>query len=285
MCARLITRMNLSFDRLAMMKTEPEESHSVRVLLVDESSSALHALETALSKQNRIMVVGTACTEIDAQAALQTCRPHVVVLEVVIGCTSGMRLCRTIRESHPHVGVLFFTAADDAYLLRSAIDAGAQGYLLKSASMEALLKSIEAVAAGGAIVDPYLTHLVLTWIRIGMGGVLPDSSAGSSIDDLRLVSLVATGKTDGQIAQELGVDRCVIISRLYRLYNRLGITRRSEAVSRILKDESEFLPKHRVNEQFAVNPIRAREGRQRVNPIERRTGGRKARGGPVVSVP
>lgn len=280
-CTRHTKKMNLSFNSLAMMKAEPKESHSVRVLLVDESSRALHELETALSKQSRIMVVGTARTEVGAHAAVQTCQPNVVVLEMLFGRMSGINICRAIRQAHPHIAVLFFTAKDDASLLRLAIDAGAQGYLLKSASTEALLKSIEALAIGKAVVDPYLTHLVLTWMRIGRVRVPQDSFAGSSVDDLRLLSLVATGKTDEQIAQELGVDWCVIVSRLHRL----GIRRRSEAMRRILKDEREFLPKHRVNEQFAVAPIRAREGRRRVETVERRTGGRKARGGPVVSVP
>lgn len=86
-------------DSLAMMKTKQEESHSVRVLLVDDSSSALHELETALSKQNRIMVVGTAWSEIDAQAAVQICRSNVVVLEMLVGRMSGINICRTLRQN------------------------------------------------------------------------------------------------------------------------------------------------------------------------------------------
>ncbi len=273
--------MARSIDKQQIVVRAPGKGEPVRVLLIDESVSALQELTAALSKCERVAVVGTAGTEVDAQAAVQICQPNVVVLEMLLGRMSGINICRTIRQAHPNIAVLFFTAKDDASLLRSAIDAGAQGYLLKSASTEALLKSIEAVAIGKAVVDPYLTHIVLTWMRTGRGRVPRDSSAGSSVDDLRLLSLVATGKADEQIAQELGVDRCVIVSRLHRL----GIRRRREPVSCILKDEREFLPKHRVNEQFAVVPIRAREGRRRVDTIERRTGGRKARGGPAVSVP
>lgn len=249
--------MARSIDKQQIVVRAPEKGEPVRVLLIDESVSALQELTAALSKCERVAVVGTVGTEVDAHAAVQACQPNVVVLEMLFGRMSGINICRTIRQAHPNIAVLFFTAKDDASLLRSAIDAGAQGYLLKSASTEALLKSIEAVAIGKAVVDPYLTHVVLTWMRIGRGRVPQDSSAGSSVDDLRLLSLVATGKADEQIAQELGVDRCVIVSRLHRL----GIRRRREPVSCILKDEREFLPTHRVNEQFAVAPIRAREGR------------------------
>lgn len=177
--------MNRSFDSLAMMKTKQEESHSVRVLLVDDSSSALHELETALSKQNRIMVVGTAWSEIDAQAAVQICRSNVVVLEMLVGRMSGINICRTLRQKHPNIAVLFFTAKDDASLLRSAINAGAQGYLLKSASCEALLKTIEAVAIGRAVIDPGLTSQVFTWIRERKRVTPRWSMANSSVEDLK----------------------------------------------------------------------------------------------------
>ena len=177
--------MNCSFDSLAMMKTEQEESHSVRVLLVDDSSSALHELETALSKQNRIMVVGTACSEIDAQAAVQICQPNVVVLEMLVGRMSGINICRTLRQKHPNIAVLFFTAKDDASLLRSAINAGAQGYLLKSASCEALLKTIEAIAIGRVVIDPSLTSQVFTWIRERKRVTPRWSMANSSVEDLK----------------------------------------------------------------------------------------------------
>lgn len=261
-------RMALSIEKQQSVVRTPEKGEPVRVLLIDESVIALQGLTAVLSKCERIVVVGTARTEVDAHAAVQTCRPNVVVLEMLFGRMSGINICRTIRQTHPNIAVLFFTAKDDASLLRSAIDVGAQGYLLKSASTEALLKSIEALAIGKAVVDPYLTHVVLTWMRIGMGRVPRHSSGGLSVDDLRLLSCVATGKTDRQIAQELSVDRRVIVSRLHRLYQRLGITRRREAVSRFLEYERERQLKHRWLERFAVAPIRDGEGRRRADHAE-----------------
>ena len=276
--------MALSIEKQQIVVRTPEKGDPVRVLLIDESVIALQGLRAVLSKCERIILVGTACTEVDAHAAVQAYQPNVVVLEMLFGRMSGINICRTIRQAHQNIAVLFFTAEDDASFLRSAIDAGAQGYLLKSASTEALLRSIEAVAVGKAVVDPYLTHVVLTWMRIGMGGVPRHSSGGVSVDDLGLLSFVASGKTDRQVAQELGVDRCVIVSRLHRLYNRLGITRRAEAVSRFLKYEREFRLKQRRVERFAVPPIRDGEGRRRVDHAEQWTDGHNAMGGSIVSV-
>lgn len=276
--------MALSIEKQQIVVRTPEKGDPVRVLLIDESVIALQGLRAVLSTCERIILVGTACTEVDAHAAVQACQPNVVVLEMLFGRMSGINICRTIRQAHPNIAVLFFTAKDDASLLRSAIDAGAQGYLLKSASTEALLKCIEAVAIGKAVVDPYLTHLVLTWMRIGMGEVPRHSSGGLSVDDLRLLSCVASGKTDRQIAQELIVDRRVIVSHLHRLYRRLGITRRAEAVRHFLEYEHELRPKQRRVERFAVPPIRDGEGRQRADHAEQWTDGHSAMGGSIVSV-
>lgn len=225
----------------APMDKSCRSKEPIRVLLIDESVIALQGLKSLLSKQNLILVVGTACSEIQARVALETCRPNVVVLDVQIGSTSGISLCQTIRESHPHVGVLFFTAADEAHVLRAAIAAGAQGYLLKTASGEALMKSIEAVALGRAMIDRHLTPQVMRWIRDGIGAAPHSSLAGSSADDRRILSRVAAGKTNGEIAQELSMERRMVLTRLRRIYKRLNIFRRAEVVGCFLRYERELL--------------------------------------------
>jgi two-component system response regulator DevR len=154
----------------------------------------------------------------------------VVVLEVRVGQASGIDLCRAIRESHPDIGVLFFTAHDDKNLLHSAILAGAQGYLLKTAAADAVAKSIEIVATGEAIMDQQLTQQVITWVRDGGWAEQERGQNSCSKDDRQLLSFVATGKTNKEIAQELNIAASVVATRLQRIYKRLKISRRSEAV-------------------------------------------------------
>lgn len=238
-----------------MMDLAPQREQPIRILLIDASAIILHGLKEALSKQNGIVVAGTAHSDVEAQQALQTCRPHVVILDVAVGRTSGINLCRTIHQSHPNVGVLFFTAEDDANLLRSAISAGARGYLLKSASVEAILKSIEAVAIGWAMVDPDLTHQVLTWIRDGVGVPSQYSLADSTVEDLTLLSRVAAGKTNKAIALELDVDQSVIASRLQRIYKRLRISRRAEVVSYFLKYDRKRHPELHHAVRYDVSAV------------------------------
>ncbi len=201
-----------------------------RVVLIDDSHIVLEGLQVALSKSSRIHVAGTARTESEAVVLLKICQPDVVVLDIQVGGASGINLCRIIRESYPKTTVLFFTADDDKHSLRSAILAGAQGYLLKGASQEAIVKSIEIVAAGQTIMDQRLTQQLLAWIRDGTRTVPRERIEDCSKADLRILSLIAAGKSNKEIARELNVTLGVVTARLRAIYKRLNISRRSEAV-------------------------------------------------------
>jgi two-component system response regulator DevR len=202
---------------------------TIHVLLVDESMLTLHGLKAFVSKSKHIEVVGIATTCGKALTAIQTHRPNVVMLEVDVGRRSGIELCKKIREAYPNIGVLFFTAHDGKDLLRSAILAGAHGYLLKTAKADAVTKSIEIVATGQAILDQQLTQHALTWVKAKGSAVSVTAKGNCSRDDLRLLAYVASGKTNKEIALELDATPTVVATRLQRIYKRLGISRRSEA--------------------------------------------------------
>ncbi len=201
----------------------------IRVLLIDDSILTLHGLKTFLSTTRHIEILGIARTPPEAFDVIQAHQPDVVMLEVRIGQVSGIDVCRAIRESHPRIGVLFFTAYDDKELLRAAIMADAHGYLLKGAGAEAVVRSIEIVASGRAIMDQQLTQQVITWARDGGLAGQERIPYSCSKDDRQLLSLVTLGKTNKEIAQELNLVPRVVAVRLQRIYKRLKISRRSEA--------------------------------------------------------
>jgi two-component system response regulator DevR len=208
-----------------------DSRQQVRVLLVDQSDGVRQRLKTALATNPYTVVVGTARTPYEAGVLLHTCHPDVAVLDIQAGDLSSIHLCRTIRKSYPQIAVLFFTASDDHRLLKSAILAGAQGYLLKQASGEAVAKAIEVVAAGQAVVDQQLTPELLKWVRERTGPAQRTRSSRCSASDMRVLSLIAAGKTNKEIARHLNVTPGVFRARLLRIYKRLGISRRSAAAS------------------------------------------------------
>lgn len=212
-----------------------------RVILIDDSSFVLEGLQIVLAKSSRILVAGTARTEDEAVALLQVCQADVVVLDVRVGEASGINLCGIIRESYPKTAVFFFTTNDDPYTMRSAILAGAQGYLLKGASEEAIVKSIEIVAARQAIMDQQLTQHLLVWVPDKRRTEPREGVKDWSRADLGVLSLVAAGKGNKEIAQELNVTPSAATRRLRVIYQRLKISGRSEAVKYFVQREKELV--------------------------------------------
>ncbi len=213
------------------MEQSREIRQQARVLLVDQSDLVLQRLKATLSKSSRLVVVGTADTQSEAGALLRTCQPDVVVLDTEVGCASGIDLCRIIRKTYPHVAVLFFTANDDKRLLRSAILAGAQGYLLKRASGDAVAKAIEIVAAGQAIMDSQLTQEIFKWIRDKTRPAQRRRVNNRSEFDNRVLPLIVAGKTNQEIARQLNFTPRVLLARRRIIYKQLNISRKADAAS------------------------------------------------------
>ncbi len=216
-------------------------SELIRVLLVDDSAVVLHGLKTILEESPNLVIVGTAATYEEALAAVRQCRPNVVLLDVRVGSASGIDLCETIRQTFPQTAVLFLTNRHDTVSLRSAIHAGAQGYLLKSCSGLDVMRAVEVVAEGRAVIDPTLTAQVITSIRDGAQASRPQSIDDCSEADIEVLSRIAAGKSNREIARELHATPTKIASRIQAIYKRLKISRRSEATSCFVR-WSERLP-------------------------------------------
>lgn len=210
----------------------------IRVLLVDESIVTLQGLQILLSKSKKLTIVGTASSEAEAFAVIQRCKPDMVVLDVQVRGANGITMCRMIREQYPETGIVIFTAHDSKDLLHEAILAGAQGYLLKSASRESIIKSLETVSSGQAVMDHHLTPQVMAWVREIGEHSSSQSTENWLKEDIQLLALIAQGNTNKEIAQALGVTRGVVSARLQKIYRRLNISRRSEAASYFVQRES-----------------------------------------------
>ena len=221
--------MSLVLNRECWMERTQGVQQRIRILVIDHSVLILQGIREFFSKSHHIEVIGTAGTRHEAIQAISTKQPDLVLVEVRVGQDSGIELCRTIRESHPQVKVLFFTTQDDKDILRAAIMAGAHGYLLKSATADSIAKSLEVVANGGAIMDQHLTEQVIQWLREGSTSGHEQWRETCSREELHLLSLVAFGKTNKEIGRELNVAHTVVASRLQKIYKRLRISRRSEA--------------------------------------------------------
>lgn len=221
--------MSLVQNRERCMKQSAGVRQPIRVLIIDRSILTLQGIKDFFCRSHEIEVIGMAGTRQEALQTIQAGQPDLVLVEVRVGQDSGIELCKTIRQLHPQVRVLFFTTQDDKDILRAAIMAGAHGYLLKSATADSIAKSLEVVANGGAIMDQHLTEQVIQWLREGRTSGHEQWKETCSREEQHLLSLVASGKTNKEIGRELNVAHTVVATRLQKIYKRLRISRRSEA--------------------------------------------------------
>ena len=207
----------------------PPESKRIRVLIVDDHEVVRIGLRTLLSRFPHIEVVGEAATAASAITELQRTTPDVVLLDVRLPDKSGFEVCRQIQKMPGELRVLILTSFADDDTVFEAIGAGADGYLLKEIDGEALVKAIEKVAAGQSILDPAITGRVLG--RVKNLAEPPSKMDALSAQERRVLALVAEGKTNKEIASDMGLSDKTIKNYLSNLMDKLHLSRRSQAAA------------------------------------------------------
>lgn len=196
---------------------------SVSVFLVDDHEIVRHGLKTLLAAEDDLTVVGEAGSAAQALARIPAVRPDVAVLDVRLPDGEGVTVCREIRaslESPP--ACLILTSYSDDEALSDAILAGAAGYVLKEVSATRLVDAVRAAAAGKSLVDPVLKNAVLRRFN-------DPRYASLSPQEQRVLELVATGRTNRQIAQELNLAEKTVKNYVSSLLHKLGFARRTQA--------------------------------------------------------
>ncbi len=203
----------------------------IAVLLVDDHEVVRAGLRTLLGRERTIEVVGEAGTAAEAVAQARRLRPDVVVMDVRLPDRSGVEACREIRAESPgtHVVMLTSYADDDAVL--ASIMAGASGYLLKQVRGQELARAIETVASGQSLLDPGVTQKVLDRMKRLVAGEEPDGMAALSPQEQKVLALVAQGKTNKEIAGELGLSDKTVKNYLSHVFEKLSLSRRAEAAA------------------------------------------------------
>jgi two-component system, NarL family, response regulator DevR len=200
---------------------------TTRVFLLDDHEVVRRGLKEMLEAEDDIDVVGEASTAGMALAGIAESSPDVAVLDVRLPDGNGVEVCREVRARDPKIGCLMLTSFSDDEALFDAIMAGAAGYLLKDVRGQDLVDAIRRVAAGDSLLDPTLTGKVLERLRRGDE---EDPRLKSLTDqERRILSLIAEGLTNRQIADQLHLAEKTVKNYVSNLLAKLGMHRRTEA--------------------------------------------------------
>ena len=202
---------------------------TISVFLLDDHEIVRRGIAQLLESEDDIQVVGEAGTAAQALARIPALRPDVAILDVRLPDGDGVtRLPRHPLGGQPAPACLMLTSYSDDEALFGAIMAGAAGYLLKQVTGVDLVGAVRTVAAGGSLLDPKATALVLQRLRQGDAPTDPRYESLSP-QERRILELIADGLTNRQIGAEMYLAEKTVKNYVSSLLHKLGFSRRTEA--------------------------------------------------------
>jgi DNA-binding NarL/FixJ family response regulator len=202
-----------------------------RIILVDDHEVVRLGLKSLLERHPQFEVVGEAGSAREALELVAATEPDVVILDIRLPGTSGIEACEQIVEQYPNTKVIMLTSYAEDEMLFSAIRAGASGYVLKQIASEELVKAIEAVGRGEALLDPAVTQRVFQEVRRAVKEEEASAFAHLSQQEKHVLLLVSEGKTNREIAKNLFLGEGTVRNYVSSILSKLGVNNRAEAAA------------------------------------------------------
>lgn len=209
-------------------------TRSIRVLLADDQRVVREGLGTLLGLLTGVEVVGTAADGEEAVALAAEFHPDVVLMDLRMPRCDGVEATRQLVRSSPDIKVLMLTTYADDRSVIDALRAGARGYLTKDASADEIHRALQQLTQGQAAIDPAVQHHLLDALAAGPSAAhdqrpqLPD---GLTPREAEVLTLIAQGLSNAEIAERLVVNETTVKSHINHLFAKTGVRDRAQAVT------------------------------------------------------
>ncbi len=202
-----------------------------RILLVDDHEVVRLGLKSLLERHPQFEVVGEAGSSREAMEQVAALLPDVVVMDIRLPGQSGIEACEEIVGNYPAIKVIMLTSYAEDEMLFSAIRAGASGYILKQIGSEDLVRALEAVGRGEALLDPAVTQRVFQEVRRAVKDEEASAFSHLSQQEKHVLLLVSEGKTNREIAKALFLGEGTVRNYVSSILSKLGVNNRAEAAA------------------------------------------------------
>lgn len=204
----------------------------IGVLIVSDVRLYREGLAEMLVREDRVKVVGTSATALEALGAVAASSPTVVLLNVAI--EDGIPLARAIRASHPAVKVVALAVPDDERDVIAWAEAGASGFVTADESLSELVSAVEGAARGEVSCSPWLAGVLLRRVRTVADGGLRDSRASTLTSrEWEVAGLIERELSNKEIARELFIEVTTVKNHVHTILEKLSVRRRVDVAARI----------------------------------------------------
>jgi len=207
----------------------------IRVVLADDHALVRQGIRQFLEIADDIEVLAEASDGDKALHLVEELRPDVALLDIQMPGLSGVEVTRQIKACFPEVRVLILTAYKDDPYVFALLQAGADGYLLKTLEVDDLLRAVRAVQRGEPALSPEITQKVLRQLKTGRPAGAAEQIEALTARELEILRSAAQGLTNKAIGQEVGISDRTVQGHLANIYGKLGVASRTEAVTEAVK--------------------------------------------------
>ena len=207
----------------------------IRVLICDDHAPFRQGLHTMLATDENVAVVGEAADGLEAVSLAAELQPAVILMDLQMPGLHGLEATRRIISSSPHMRILILTMSDDTATVFYALQAGAQGYILKGARKADIVRSIENVYNGEVVFGAAVAQHVIQHFTRLQASVQPDAFPELSDRESEILKLMALDLTNEAIAERLNINLKTVQNHVSNICNKLQVADRTAAVLRARK--------------------------------------------------
>jgi len=208
----------------------------IKILIVDDHPIMRDALQMSLTGEDDLQVIGEASNGIEALKLLETLKPDIILMDLLMPDMAGLEAIEQIIKTNPQAKILVFSSMEDEKRVVSAIQAGALGYFPKTAPRQYLLEAIRKVADGIPYMPSGITLKLFQGLRhIKTIPAASDPQITITARQREIMILMAEGKTDEEISKTLHLQESTVRAHLHHIQQRLGLENRLQVVAYVHK--------------------------------------------------